>query len=687
MSKTVLDVRTEIKKVSLDFSFSVLNTTLEATHNNVRISEMSTGMTDGLSQGTSATFNWVQHLLNNPPPSPPPKVSNKRKAKSTSDDNIIQESANTSIVTAAPKKKRKTTKPKEPKVAKEKVVHVETLHRIANVLPTPDELAALKKQLTELTGDPLKQSKIWKQHVAKYSVIDGKYSIPTSLFDLGMSHLSDRKVKEMLTFNIESFGGENKPGDAAAGASGSVRICYQEDGSWLRIPRALGIDLYGIPASDQTSLGEPMNPDLVFVGEISETELRPQQSANKAVLEQLKKCYSGVLTMCCGSGKSRTTAYTCLKLGRKTLWVAHLSSLLIQAKKTFEDNIPGVRVGWIQEDRCEVEGMDVVMASSQTLLSRKFSDEFRAQFGTVIVDEVHHISSPQYSTISGRFCAHNVIGLSATPRRRDGTTDLIFYLVGKIAFQCERPPQTVHVHCINYNNKKNEKEIKTKNKNYAYTLLKKRLMYDWKRTNVIVDQIIKHSLEGRRIIVFTDYHDHMDILIQSLERRTKNWKKPLDVVEYSGRIKTKEREEKLSHDILITSPSMMKEGVDAVGFDTVIFGYLQGDPEQSSGRILRTEIENMENIPKLIYLKESFGILQGLANKNWRYFSKLGYTFTYETVDVKQDSDEDDESEDDDDEKQEPTQKRSEKATGPGKRNAARNAMTVVSDNKSGCFF
>jgi len=570
------------------------------------------------------------------------KVTKKRKLDEI--DGISQENAEKNREAKKPKSDKldKPRKPRSSKVKPVKVVHIETIHDWLYPIPLRDEVETLKVNLIKLTGDPVMQQKTWKAHMLQYAVVDSMYSIPLVYFGL-VPHINSNDVKRKCTFEIaEAFVGD--------GVGNVKRETFQETEHWFRVPRQCGIELWGLPTGlfgIQTTLGDAINPELKFAGEISETALRPQQSADKAIRDQLAKELGGVMVLPCGCGKTRTATFSCLKLGRKVLWIVGMQKLMSQAKQAFQENIPGIKVGWIQEDRCEIEGMDVVVASEMTLLARKFSDKDRNSFGTLVIDECHRLASPAYSTIIERFPAHNRIGLTATPRRRDGTADIIFQHLGKIAFKCERPPQKVQVHCITYLNKRNEKEIKCANKNFAYTLLKKRLMYDWKRNNVIVDQIIKCSLEGRRVIVFLEYHDHIDKIIKSLEIRTNNWKRPLDVVEYTGRVTKKERDDKLNHACILTLPGMMREGVDATGFDTIVYGYLQGDLEQSAGRILRTEIENMENVPKILYLKEPYGILGGLANKAWRFFTKLGYEFTYEKIEVPQEDESESESDQD----------------------------------------
>jgi superfamily II DNA or RNA helicase len=597
-----------------------------------------------------------------------------------------------------------------------KVIAVETLHRITGV---PDEafLQPLRETLRGLEKNPLVQMAKWKLAVRQYSVIDSQYSLPTCFYHL-CPGITDVSIKKQTTFILDevpvpavkkpkakagaktvketpvakksrtitnpfvaaatsssssssTFTGNSSAAAAASSSSAAssedladgqvappkpnVQVMWQDDGEWFRIPRCLGIRLYGLPtvANRDTSMGEPMTQGLVFQGELSETPERPQLSATSTMHRQLQESdeHSKVLRLPCGAGKTRCGTHMVLALGRKTLVMCHMEVLLHQMKTAFETNIPGIKVGIIQGPRCEVEGMDVVIAMVQTLWSRTFPDELRRSFGTVMVDECHHAAAPQYSKTICRFPAQFRIGLSATPKAKFGKTELIFQLLGTIGFEADRPPRPVDVLCINYDNKRNEEEIKCKQPQLAYTLLKQRLARDWKRDNVLLDEIMSMVAEGRKMLVFTDTHKHIDKILKSLAFRSRYLAVPVDAVEYSGRLKRKERAEKLMHQVIVCTPSIAKEALDCPTIDTVVYFFIVGEPEQSSGRALRQDEGAMDHDPKIVYLSEHYGILSGLGRKNYRYFhDQQHYKYTYKSVVVPQEPMMQDDDEEDEDE-------------------------------------
>ena len=61
---------------------------------------------------------------------------------------------------------------------------------------------------------------------------------------------------------------------------------------------------------------------------------------------------------------------------------------------------------------------------------------FVKEYGMVIVDECHHVSSITFENVLKHVTAHYVYGLTATPIRKDGLQPIIFMQCGPIRFFC-----------------------------------------------------------------------------------------------------------------------------------------------------------------------------------------------------------------------------------------------------------
>ena len=170
------------------------------------------------------------------------------------------------------------------------------------------------------------------------------------------------------------------------------------------------------------------SPWMGRVGGDEVSALRDYQVAAKAaVLEGWKRHRSQLLVLATGCGKTYVAAEIIRErapLGR-TLWLAHRSELLDQARSTFEDRI-GLRCDIEKaSSRAPIHGdlygaNPVVVASVQTLRGGRLKCWPRDAFATIVVDEAHHAAAAGYRAILAHFPGAQVLGLTATPDRGDG---------------------------------------------------------------------------------------------------------------------------------------------------------------------------------------------------------------------------------------------------------------------------
>jgi len=141
-------------------------------------------------------------------------------------------------------------------------------------------------------------------------------------------------------------------------------------------------------------------------------------------------------------GKTFTGLAIAGKLGQKTLVVTHTVSLRNQWAKEVE-KVFGFKPGIIGSGKFELDA-PIVIGNTQTLYRNV--DKIQKEFGTIILDEMHHVSSPTFSKIlDTNYCRYK-IGLSGTIERKDGKHVVFRDYFGNTLFQ---PPNymtpTVHL--------------------------------------------------------------------------------------------------------------------------------------------------------------------------------------------------------------------------------------------------
>ena len=115
-------------------------------------------------------------------------------------------------------------------------------------------------------------------------------------------------------------------------------------------------------------------------------------------------------------GKTFTGLAIAGKLAQKTLIVVHTVPLRNQWAAEVE-KVYGITAGIIGSGRFDISS-PVVIGNTQSLYRR--IPDIRREFGTVILDEMHHVSSPTFSKIIDSNYARYKIGLSGTIERKDG---------------------------------------------------------------------------------------------------------------------------------------------------------------------------------------------------------------------------------------------------------------------------
>ncbi|MFZ0611394.1 MAG: DEAD/DEAH box helicase [Desulfobacterales bacterium] len=169
--------------------------------------------------------------------------------------------------------------------------------------------------------------------------------------------------------------------------------------------------------------------DFAFCG-----QLRPFQL--QAVRPMLRKEF-GTLNSPTGSGKTVMALYIMAERRQPALIVVHTADLARQWAERIETflKIPAEEIGRIGGGKKKI-GARVTVALVQSLC--KCADEVAPQIGHLIVDECHRTPSRTFTDAVAEFDSRYMLGLSATPWRRDNLSRLIFWHLGDVHHQVEK---------------------------------------------------------------------------------------------------------------------------------------------------------------------------------------------------------------------------------------------------------
>jgi superfamily II DNA or RNA helicase len=199
---------------------------------------------------------------------------------------------------------------------------------------------------------------------------------------------------------------------------GGLRIPRGFVGQLLRRLRRDGIDY---ELRDQRREHPPV--DWQFKG-----RLRPFQE--KAVRDLTRKEF-GTLSAPTGSGKTVMGLHLIAARRQPALIIVHTKDLGHQWVERIEQflGIPAAEIGWIGGGKRR-PGERITVALVQSLY--KCASEIAPQIGHLVVDECHRTPSRTFTDAVTAFDTRYMLGLSATPWRRDKLSKLIFWHLGDV---------------------------------------------------------------------------------------------------------------------------------------------------------------------------------------------------------------------------------------------------------------
>ena len=361
---------------------------------------------------------------------------------------------------------------------------------------------------------------------------------------------------------------------------------YKEVDDALYLPKHFGIETFGPPTETTRDVAQTDERYWTFTG-----TLRPvQEPVVNAFLKP--EPHDGILSLHTGGGKTVCALYIASQLRVPTLVIVHNSFLRDQWVDRVKSFLPNARIGRVQGDFCEVEGYDVVIAMLQTLSMKEIPISSFKSLGLIIVDECHHIASEVFVQALPKVTSRYMLGLSATPTRKDGLMFVAHMFLGPLLYESKTTDSSdtsIQVEVYEYQNddpKFNEIIYNTQGVMFT-TLMINKLTEEVGRTHwlaEILQDILEESPE-RQVLVLTDRVQHTKDLLAALSEPIQAQSAIL-----SQTVKSDKRAEFCSTKrVLIATYAMCKEGFDVPTLNTLLMATPRPDIDQIVGRILRVE--------------------------------------------------------------------------------------------------
>lgn len=396
---------------------------------------------------------------------------------------------------------------------------------------------------------------------------------------------------------------------------------YQETDTHLILPRSFGINNFDKNEYDNQIKIENIR-DYNFKGSLRDY----QQTIVDTVIPKIKDQFGGLISIPTGRGKTIIAVKLACQLKLKTLFIVHKTFFLEQTKEKFE-LFSDAKIGILQQKIVDVDGKDVVIGMLQSILSRDYGDEIMSQFDLVIFDECHHISSKEFSKIFNKIRPVYTIGLSATPKRKDGLEKVFEYFAGPMLYQEKASTNhVVEVKTISFDIKHYKfKNVKNKSGQVLLPIIVNNLVSIDERNQLIIKEILDLKMEEpeRKFLILGGRREHLVDISKEIMKQ-----KPIleeEIGYYMGRMKKNELKDASEKSMIFATFEMASEGLDILALDTLFMITPKGDVNQAVGRILRKQAGDYEYPPKIIDIIDEIESVKRLGNKRVKLYKERGY--------------------------------------------------------------
>ena len=395
---------------------------------------------------------------------------------------------------------------------------------------------------------------------------------------------------------------------------------FQEGAKKMYIPKFYAIKMLGLPDSNKLPPSEDINLEFQF--KLRDNQMIPVNECLKAY----KNVGGGILSLGCGQGKTIIALYLIAQLKKKALVIVHKEFLLNQWVERINQALPEARIGRIQGKVYDVENKDIVIGMLQTLSMSKFSLDAFDSFGHIVIDEAHRIPSQVFSRALNKFNSQYMIGLSATPTRKDGLTKVLKWYIGDMMYSSKVANTTdvlVHRYIIDSDNLSYNNELTDyRGRPMMPRMINNITEFD-KRTRIIIN-IIKETLEehiDRQILVLSDRKNHLNDIYQIVTKEA-----ICSAGYYVGGMKKDALKASESRQLILGTFAMANEGLDIETLNCLILASPKSDVIQAVGRVLRKD--HLEMKPKIVDMVDIFSMFTNQAGKRLKYYKTKGYVIT-----------------------------------------------------------
>jgi superfamily II DNA or RNA helicase len=347
-------------------------------------------------------------------------------------------------------------------------------------------------------------------------------------------------------------------------------------------------------------------------------------------ISTIKKRRFNVLEAPTGSGKTVIALAAIAERKQPALVIVHTSTLLSQWVDRIHSflGIPVEQIGVIGGGK-KVIGEKITVAMVQSLF--KIARDVSQHIGFLIVDECHRTPSRTFTEAISAFDSKYMLGLSATPYRRDGLTKLINFYIGETAHRIDQKKLTDIGAILPFKVKVIRTQFDTDlDASEQYSRVLSDLTKDTDRNRLVASEAAGQAKSGKGIpLVLSDRKAHCRTIAETLERG--HGITPLIL---TGDLSKKAREavvQKLNAGdckALVATGQLIGEGFDMPALGAVILA----TPQKFKGRVIQSIGRGLRPSPGQTHativdiVDSNIPVLKASAKSRMKTYRQMGGT-------------------------------------------------------------
>lgn len=301
----------------------------------------------------------------------------------------------------------------------------------------------------------------------------------------------------------------------------------------------------------------------------------------------------GVIVAPPGSGKTMMGMELIARHPKPALVLVHRQQLLDQWVDRIQKylNIPKAHIGRFSGAKKTV-GKQITVGLLQSFARSQELNEMCDKFGTIIVDECHHIPAKTFRNVISHLNPEFLYGLTATPERKHNDEQLIYIYIGDIIanmadYAPVLQPRTKHFEIVI---RETGLAVPFDWKTDHFDLIAKTISYDTARNRQVVKDVLEQTVLGRKTLVLSERKEHLKVLELYLKGHC-------ETLLFTGDDSAAGRASKLKqindghYQVLLATGQLFGEGMHIENIEVLILAFpfaFEGKLTQYIGRLMHS---------------------------------------------------------------------------------------------------